>query len=358
MENTLPERQRLILKEVVDRYIRLREPVSSRMILDDYGLSVSSATVRNDMNDLEEAGYIEKPYASSGRIPTKKGYRFFVDWLIDLSELTKKERLEVVEAYEVQCLEVGETMRQTAFLLGNITGYAGFVIPPRPEETHLDRVVLVKMGSRTVLLVIVSDIGIVKQGLVSLDDDISQAEIKRITEIINTELHGVSLDAVRGLALQDKSEGWYERSVRQALLVLGRLLERRSGKRLYFEGVLNLVSDLQECVPDQAMNRFAGLISAVQDEEAFVNEIYRARGERSGLVVSIGEVRCPGLEEFSIITSDYRPHGGVMGVIGPIWMNYGRAMSALSYIANRMETILVSSCPHSVLRRVSDEQEG
>ena len=345
MENTLPERQRLILKEVVDRYIRLREPVSSRMIIDDYGLSVSSATVRNDMNDLEEVGYIEKPYASSGRIPTKKGYRFFVDWLTDLSELTKKERLEIVEAYEVQCLEVGETMRQTAFLLGNITGYGGFVIPPRPEETHLDRVVLARMGSRTVLLVIVSDIGIVEHGLVALDDDISQAEIERIMEIINMELHGVSLDAVRRLSLQDKSEGWYERPVRQALLVLGRLLERRSGKRLYFEGVLNLVSDLQGSVPDQAMDRFAGLIRAMQDEEAFVDEIYRERREKEGLVVSIGGARRPGLEEFSVITSGYRPHGGVMGVIGPIWMNYGRTMSALSYIANRLETILVSSCP-------------
>ena len=349
MEKTLPERQRLILKEIVDRYIRLREPVSSRMILDDYGLSVSSATVRNDMNDLEEARYIEKPYASSGRIPTKKGYRFFVDWLIDLSELTKKDRLEVVEAYRMQCLEVGETMRQTAFLLGNITGYVGFVIPPRPQETRLDRVVLVQMGARTVLLVIVSDIGIVEHGLVSLDDDISQEDVERITEIINTELHGVSLDAVRNLTLQDRSEGWYERPVRQALLVLGRLLERRSSRRLYLEGVLNLVSDLQRSVPDQAMDRFAGLIRAVQDEDAFVEEIYRKRGEKSGLVVSIGELQRDGMSEFSVITSDYRPHGGVMGVIGPIWMNYGRAMSALSYIANRLETILVSSCPRDLV---------
>jgi transcriptional regulator of heat shock response len=83
----------------------------------------------------------------------------------------------------------------------------------------------------------------------------------------------------------------------------------------------------------------------MQDEEAFVDEIYRERREKEGLVVSIGGARRPGLEEFSVITSGYRPHGGVMGVIGPIWMNYGRAMSVLSYIANRLETILVSSGP-------------
>ena len=80
----LPERQRLILKEIVDRYIRFHEPVSSRMILEDYGLEVSSATVRNDMNDLEEANYIAKPYSSSGRVPTVRGYQFFVEWLLDI----------------------------------------------------------------------------------------------------------------------------------------------------------------------------------------------------------------------------------------------------------------------------------
>ena len=97
----LPERQRLILKEIVDRYIRFHEPVSSRMILEDYGLEVSSATVRNDMNDLEEAGFIAKPYSSSGRVPSKLGYQFFVEWLLDLSELSREERVEIVEAYEM-----------------------------------------------------------------------------------------------------------------------------------------------------------------------------------------------------------------------------------------------------------------
>jgi heat-inducible transcriptional repressor len=349
MEKTLPERQCLILKEIVDRYIRLREPVSSRMILDDYGLSVSSATVRNDMNDLEDAGYIEKPYASSGRIPTKKGYRFFVDWLLDLSDLTKKERSEIVEAYKVQCLEVQETMRQTAFLLGSITGYVGFVTLPRMGETRLDRVVLVRMGLQTILLVIVSDIGVIEHGILSLEDDLSEEDIERIAKIINAELHGASLEAVRELTLRDDGlDGWYERPVRQTLLVLGRILQRRSSKRLYTEGILNVVSDLQIMGQNTAMDSFTGLIRAINDEGKFMDEIYREREGKSGLVVSVGQVCCPGLEEFSVITSDYRPHGGIIGVIGPTWMNYGRAMSALSYIAHRLETILVSSHPRDV----------
>ncbi len=352
IEIELPERQRLILKEIVDRYIRLREPVSSRMILEDYGLRVSSATVRNDMNDLEEAGYIEKPYASSGRVPTTKGYRFFVDWLLDLSELTKKERLEVVEAYEVHCLEIGETMRQTAFLLGSITGYTGFVIPPRMEETRLDRVILLRMGTRLFLMVIISDIGVVEHRLVPLQEDLAQEEIERITRIIDSTLHGVPLSTIRELTLKANPSGWHERPVRQALLLLGRLLERRSQKRLFYEGLLNLVDDLQEVDPEHSLEQFAGLMHAIQDDATFTDAIRSARGDRRGPVAFIGDHALPGLEDYSVITCDYRPHAGTLGVIGPLWMDYGRVLSATTYIAHRLETLLVSSCTQSSKRRL------
>lgn len=347
---TLPERQRLILKEIVDRYIRYREPVSSRMILEDYGLSVSSATVRNDMNDLETHGYIEKPYSSSGRIPTKKGYRFFVDWLLDLSELTKEERLEIAEVYEARCLDIDETIRQTAFLLGSLTGYAAFVIPPRLEEARLERVVLLKMAKGLAFLVVVSDIGIVEHGLIPLDDELTEDEIRRIMATINKTLRGASLDEVRSLAADEGPDGWYERSGRQALIVLGRLLERRLKQRVHFEGLLNLTEDLQVMIPDVAMTWFTDLSRAVQDETAFVGAVHRARARRSGIIVNIGDLPITGLEGFSVVSRNYQPHSGVLGVIAPIWMDYGRALSTTSYVANRLETLLVTACARNLER--------
>ncbi len=339
----LPERQRLILKEIVDRYIRLREPVSSRMILEDYGLGVSSATVRNDMNDLEAEGYIEKPYSSSGRIPTKQGYQFFVEWLLDLSELTREQRLEIVEMDETRCLDVGETIRQTAFLLGNITGCASFVIPPRPDETKLDRVILLRMDAQLAFLLILSDIGIVEHGLVPLDDDLGSDEIDRIMQLINENLHGVVLSEVRALPDIDEPEGWYERPVRQAILVLQRLLQRRLQRPVHFDGLLNLTDALQQADPDRAMTDFASFSRAVRDEAGFIEAVAEARVDRSGLVASIGDFPLPGMEEFSVITCDYRPHSGVLGVVGPLWMDYGRALSTASYVANRLEGLLVAS---------------
>ena len=339
----LPERQRLILKEIVDRYIRLREPVSSRMILEDYGLAVSSATVRNDMNDLEAAGYIAKPYSSSGRIPTKEGYRFFVEWLLDLSELTREERLEIVELVESRCLDVEETIRQTAFLLGNMTGCASFVVPPRPEETKLDRVVLLRMDERLAFLLILSDIGIVEHGLVPLDDDLSATEIEHIMQLINENLHGINLSEVRALPDVDEPEGWYERPVRQAILVLQRLLQRRTQRPVRFDGLLNLTDALQETIPDRAMADFASFSRAVRDEAGFIEALSEARSEREGLVVSIGDFPLPALDQFSVVSCNYRPHAGVLGVVGPLWMDYGRALSTTSYVANRLEGLLASS---------------
>jgi len=341
--SSLPERQRLILKEIVDRYIRLREPVSSRMILEDYGLAVSSATVRNDMNDLEEAGYIEKPYSSSGRIPTREGYRFFVNWLLDLSELTREERLEIVELGESRCLDVEETIRQTAFLLGSITGCASFVVPPKPEETKLNRVVLLRMAERMAFLLILSDIGIVEHGLVPLDDDLSPEEIDHIMQLINENLYGVHLSEVHALPDDDESDGWYERPVRQAILVLQRLLRRRMQRPIRFDGLLNLTDALQQSVPERAIADFSSFSRAVRDEKGFLGAMTEARADRKGLVANIGDFPLPGLEKFAVISCDYGPHSGVLGLVGPLWMDYGRALSTASYVASRLESLLATA---------------
>jgi len=347
-ESQLPERQRLILKEIVDRYIRLRQPVSSRMILEDYGLSVSSATVRNDMNDLEAAGFIEKPYSSSGRVPTRDGYRFFVDWLLDLSELTREERLEIVELVETRCLDVEQTIRQTAFLLGNITGCASFIVPPRPEETKLDRVVLLRMDARLAFLLILSDIGIVEHGLVPLDDDLAPEEIDHIMHLINENLPGIVLSDVRSLPDVDEPEGWYERPVRQAILVLQRLLQRRLQRPVRFDGLLNLSDALQQTAPERAMADFASFSRAVRDEAGFIDAVSSVRVGTEGIVVSIGDFPLPGLEEFSVVSCGYQPHAGVLGVIGPLWMDYGRALSTVSYVAHRLEGLLANAATRDV----------
>ncbi len=339
---SLPERQRLILKEVVDRYIRLRQPVSSRMILEDYGLSVSSATVRNDMNDLEHQGYIAKPYSSSGRVPTEKGYRFFVEWLLDLSELAKKERFDIVETFEAGVLDVGEAMRHAAFLLGSMTHCAAFVVPPRLEAACLERVVLAPMSDRMAFLVVVSDTGIVEQGLIPLESSTSEAEIEGMMRTINRTLRGARIEDVRKMATsEESSDGWYARPERQAIELIARLLETRVGPRVVIDGLLHLLDALKELVPEEALSRFSDLSRTIQDEDALPRALEEARAGRRGILVHVGDFPLPAFAKWSVVSCDYGPHGGALGVIAPVWMDYGRAMSAVAFVASRLEALLV-----------------
>ncbi len=340
---TLPERQRLILKEVVDRYIRFREPVSSRMILEDYGLAVSSATVRNDMNDLERQGYIAKPYSSSGRIPTEKGYRFFVEWLLDLSELTKRERFDIVETSESRVLDMGEAVRHAAFLLGSMTHYAAFVVPPRLEAACLERVVLTRMSDRTAFIVIVSDTGIIEQGLLPLESAATEDEIESMMRTLNRMLHGTSFADVRRRATEETAEEWHEQPERQALSIVCRLLDARTRPRVVVDGILHLLDTLQGVAPQEAMDRFSSLSRTIQDEEALPRALESARAGRRGVVANIGDVPLAGFQNWSVVSCDYGPHHGVLGVIAPIWMDYGRAMSAVTFVASRLEALLIAA---------------
>lgn len=341
---SLPERQRLILKEIVDRYIRHHEPVSSRMILEDYGLRASSATVRNDMYDLEAAGYIQKPYSSSGRVPTKRGYQFFVNWLLDLSELTKKDRLEIVETYEMRCLEIGEAMRHTAFLLSNLTQYLGFVIPPRLEEARLDRVLLSRLNARLALLVVISNIGIIEHTLIPLASDLTEDKISQIAKLINNKLSGSTLHTLSANLAEEIPEQWSDQTGAEALAALRRLLERRMQQSPYFEGVFNLLHLLQQTHADNAMDHFADLIQAIYEDSEFTKAIRTFRQDTDGVAVAIGNFPLSELGEYSVVTASFRPYSGVLGVIAPLWMDYSRALSVTSYIANRLEALFVSSC--------------
>jgi heat-inducible transcriptional repressor len=339
---TLPERQRLILKEVVDRYIRFREPVSSRMILEDYGLAVSSATVRNDMNDLERQGYIAKPYSSSGRIPTEKGYRFFVEWLLDLSELAQREHFDIVETSQTRVLDLGEAMRHAAFLLGSMTHYAAFVVPPRLEAACLERVLLTRMSERTAFIVIVSDTGVVEQGLLPLESATTEDEIEIMMRTMNRTLRGTTLADVRRMAAE-AAEDWHEQPERQALSIVTQLLDARTGPRVVVDGLLHLLDALQDLVPQEAMARFSSLSRTIQDEDALPRALEVARVGRRGIVANIGDLPLAGFEKWSVVSCDYGPHHGLLGVIAPIWMDYGRAMSAVTFVGSRLEALLVAA---------------
>jgi heat-inducible transcriptional repressor len=335
-------RKMLILKEIVDRYIKLGEPVSSAMLLEEHNLGVSSATIRNDMKYLEEQGYIEKPYSSSGRIPTQKGYRFFVDWLLEVSELIKREGFEIVEFYEFQRHSLDDLLRRTAFLLANATGWVGFVLSPKLEKAKVEYITLVKLDPKNVIVIVVTDLGTIESRIVQAK--VSEGELEEMNKFLNT-LCGRRLNELKEEIINTvESEGWMDGVIRDSLLILRDVIETIGGgidvggRRLYVEGVLNL---LKLIFPEDGVDEARRIMAFLEDKEKFIQVVERCKGEK--VTASIGyENPTAELYNYSLITMGYG-YSGILGVLGPIRMDYSRAVSTTNYIGNRLKTVLSSS---------------
>lgn len=335
----MEQRKMLILKEIVDRYIKKEEPVSSQMLLEEYKLPVSSATIRNDMHYLEEQGYIERAYSSSGRIPTEKGYRFFVDWLGELSELTKLDQHSIMERYSFQRQEIDELLKSTAFLLANITRLVGFVLSPKLEETHLEHITMVKLGSESVMVVIVSNLGIMESRIINVE--ISQEELEEINLLLNSKLQGRRLDEIRDEAIRffDIEEGaWVDPVMKNSFALLRDVIEEGIRRRLYVEGILNLMESIFN---SEDRTEKIGIIRLLGDERKFAQALEEGRREEITALIG-GENSAEELHNYSLIIMDYG-YSGLLGVLGPIRMDYSKAFSAAKYIGNRLKTILMVS---------------
>ncbi|OGF57243.1 MAG: heat-inducible transcription repressor HrcA [Candidatus Fraserbacteria bacterium RBG_16_55_9] len=340
----MDNRKRLVLKTIVDHYIKTGQPVSSQTLLEDYGLTVSSATIRNDMKYLEQKGLIQKAYSSAGRVPTELGYRFFVDWLVELSELNRRDQHAIIESYRFQRQEIEELLRQTAFLLANMSGYAGFVLSPRLEETQLESIVFVKLDVENVLVVIVSELGIIEHCMIR--SPLSPEELQEIGTLLNGRLRGHRLDEVRDEALRfAEGDGWYDSTLRNAFVLLKETLERRLQRRLHVEGVFNLLPRLlgEGLLLEDALEVFTLLGDADR------SSLYLESLSSPQVKVNIGsENEASELHPCSLVLMGYG-FSGVLGLLGPVRMDYSKAFSITSYIGNRLRTILTLSHRANIL---------
>ncbi len=210
----MKNRKELILKEIVDGYIDTGEPVSSRLILDEYDLDYSSATVRNDMHELEEEGYLKKPYTSGGRVPTIEGYRYFVSWLIELSGLSGEEQRAIVEAYEFEQQNTERLLGNTASLLASITGYAGFVLGPDLAERNVKYFTMTQLDKRHLMAILVTDIGLVENRVIKSERDITEEELDQIVSLLSDRLEGMQLKELKELRDLNLNEEGYSDSDR------------------------------------------------------------------------------------------------------------------------------------------------
>ncbi len=329
------ERRYLILREVVDRYIKTRRPVSSREIVEEYGHPWCSATVRNELAALEREGYLYKPFPSAGRVPTAKGFRYFAHWLLGILSLSS-EGAEVrggALGYMAVDLPLSRTipdlLRLASSLISAMVSQVGFVISPAVESLKVVRVILARLGHRTALFQPLTELGLAGEFVVTLSWPYTRRDFEKAEEILEELLGGHPLSDAT--AVLDEIAGWHGSPYRLATEVLASF---RCGRRpLYLSGLEHLAETGRD---------IRGALRVLGDEGSFVEMVLEARGGRHGLDVHVGDLPAEGLEDFALVSSDFYRGLGVLGALGPLWLDYAKAISAVRYVAGALSNLIPS----------------
>lgn len=334
----LDERQKKILEAIIHCYTFTAEPVGSRTVARRYNLGISPATVRNVMADLEEMGYLFQPYTSAGRVPTEKGYRLYVDKLMKESRLTRQEKELIEREYEKVKHELDRIMEHTSRVLSLISNYVGVAVTPPIHEGLFRRIELISVGASTVLSVIITASGMVRNRLISLDFEIPRQELERIADIINERLSGMSMNEIHELAHNPRKLRKVLGLEGEKFSVVRYALDFEPDVQVYLEGRANILSQPEF----SSAERTEKIFRVLEERERIWRILYPAT-ETKEVQVKIGsEVRCPYMEECSVVSAIYRAGNliGTIGIIGPKRMEYPRVIPLVRYTARMVSRML------------------
>jgi len=344
------QRKRHLLQWVVHYYIKTSKPVSSGLIAEEAGLDLSSATVRSILQELEEEGYLAQPHTSSGREPTDKGYRFFVDYISDVQRLAASEKDRIEEQYERRIGELDTLLLETSRLLSRISHNAGIVLSTQTKRQTLKRLELLHVGGRNVLGVMVTDAGMVRHWPIQLGFAPTPRQLVALNNFLNEQIKGCPIERVQAQVMAKL--GSMEREFRVLADLAGELMKEvghaATPEALYIEGADNILSNVDQFgdIKDvQSLMRVIG-------EKERLAEILEKEIAESGkdklparVRVRIGaEAGLPELKAASLVTHVYR-HGdrvvGVLGVLGSKRMEYSRMMGLVDYVGKLVESRLM-----------------
>jgi heat-inducible transcriptional repressor len=341
----LSERDRQILTAVVTDYIASAEPVGSRTISRKYGLNLSPASVRNVMADLEEAGFLTQPHTSAGRIPTDKGFRFYVDSL-DPRPLSPQEQEWILSRFPALHGDATEILRETSRVLSAFSSLAGLVVAPRLDTTRVRHLDFVRLRGRDILVVLVSETGAVHNRLIQSDEELTQDRLHEIANYLNAVVSGLTLPEARARLVDEMKadKAAYDRLYREAQTLARRALEGADGARdaeVFIEGKLSIVEQPEFATVD----KMKALFKAFEEKSLLVRLIDKSM-QAKGLHVLIGhESEADEIAGCSLILSHYTVGDravGAVGVIGPTRMDYSRVIPVVDYTARLISRFLDS----------------
>jgi len=335
---TLDERKLTILKAIIDDYIDTAEPVGSRTIARKHVLGLSSATIRNEMADLEDMGYLEQPHTSAGRVPSDKGYRLYVDKLMQMRQLDLEDIEAVSKALDTKINELGQLIKQASVIMSRITKYTSIAMSPQMDQSTLKAVQVVPIENGKALIVVVTNTGLVKNTIIRINENIAPDTVIRVSNIVNERLSGLTVEQIN-LPIIRELEFMIGLSHEIVLPILNGIAEcigQIDTSEVYTEGTNNIFN-----YPEYQDITKAKEFFDVLEEKDIVQKILKfAVNDPCEIIIKIGsENSLPEIKDFTLVTTTYSFGDkviGSIGVIGPTRMEYSRVVSSMNYIKNKM----------------------
>ena len=338
----LSERENLILALVIHDYIESAQPVGSKNLVERYSLDFSSATVRNTMAELTEAGYLRQPYTSAGRVPTEEGYRFFVRQLMGQPDLPAPTKRTIAHQFYQAGNDVDRWMRLAASVLAHQSQAASVVTAPHPEQARFKHLELIATHGRQVLMVLVLSNGEVRQQVLALAEPVAQEQLSATATRVNALCQGMDANGIASLP------GHVEALEQDILKLVREEMERMGAAvtgEVYRDGITNVLAE-----PEFAEAPMARKALRIFEESSLLEDLLARTVLTAGVggvqVLIGGEGTWEELRDCSIVLSRYGAPGlatGAVGVLGPTRMAYGRTISTVRFISGLLSDLVVEN---------------
>ncbi len=337
----LTDREQSILHHVVYNYIQTAVPVGSRYISKHFEHNLSAASIRNVMADLEDSGLLSHPHTSAGRVPTDLGYRFYIDYLMEMQQLGDDEKLRIHQQLE-QANDTEELLRETSKVLGKISRQLSVVTSPHLSSGIFEKIELIPIASSKLLVVLSIRSGIVRTIMLEVGVEIRRDHLDHVGHLINERLSGLTLREIRDSFVdrvrdvQDEKTGL----IRLFIESVDQLFtDSKDREKVHIGGTKNIIEQPEFIDP----KNFRSVIEMIENEDIIVHLLEKHDELQKGFVVTIGtENKDESTKEYSFITSTYDVAGvtGRIGIIGPTRMDYGKVIPLVDFVAQAIAKML------------------
>lgn len=342
----LNEREKTILRSIIQQFILTASPVGSRNITKKFDIGISPATVRNIMSDLEDSGFINHPHTSAGRVPTDKGYRYYVDTLMQVQKLKGSEKEIIEKSLDQNSTEADEILKIASRLLSNITKQIAYVTYPTLDKGILEKIQLVSLTSKRLLVVVSIKSGFVKTITLEFKTEIDSSKLHNVERLLNERLDGLTFNEIRTSFKERFTDvGGDEKPIIRLFIdsVDKIFMDQKKEDKIVITGATNVIQHPEFGDPE----KFQSVVELIEDKDIIIHIMERRQSENiKNVVISIGsENEDEKLNEYSLITKEYSfgETSGKVGIIGPKRMEYSKVVAIVSYLGEMLSEVLTGN---------------